>query len=122
MKNLTIKKLTKISILAITTAITACDKTPASSLLTFEPPSLAACDPSAEVTVKWDVRNAHPEVNNVQVFVTVGVSEDLFAEGVAWGDAKTGPWVIPGKPRFVLKDKADGKVLGEAAIAGPKCN
>jgi ABC-type uncharacterized transport system auxiliary subunit len=116
------KILTTISILTIAAILAACDKTPPkTTLLTFEPLSLAVCDPAAEVIVKWDVRSAHPDVQNVQVFVTDGILENLFAEGNAWGDAKTGPWARPGKPRFVLKDKTNGKVLVEAAIDGPRC-
>ena len=116
------KSLTTISILAVTFILSACDMTPASSVLTFEPPSLAACDPAAEVTVKWDTRSAHPDVHIVQVFLTDGTTEKLFAEGNALGDAKTGPWARPGKPRFVLKDKFNGRVLVEATIGGPRCN
>lgn len=116
------KTLTVISIMAVTFILSACDMTPASAVLTFEPPSLAACEPATEVTVKWDTRSAHPNVHIVQVFLTDGITEKLFAEGVAWGDVKTGPWARPGKPRFVLKDKSNGEVLVEAAIGGPRCN
>ena len=115
------KTLTTISVMAVSFILSACDKTPASSMLKFDPPSLAVCEPAAEVTVKWDVRSAFPDVHNVQVFLKSDNSENLFAEGIAWGDAKTGPWARPGKPSFVLKDKASGKVLVEATISGPKC-
>lgn len=115
------KTLTVISIMAVTFINSACEMTPTSSMLKFEPLSLAVCEPAAEVTVKWDVRSVYPDVHNVQVFVKSDNSENLFAEGIAWGDAKTGPWARPGKPIFVLKDKANGKVLVEATISGPKC-
>ncbi len=101
--------------------LSACDSEPESRLLNFDPPSLTACEPASQVTVKWDVRSAYPDVNVVQVFVIDGTSENLFAEGNALGDASTGPWARPEKPRFVLKDKANGKVLVEAVIRGPRC-
>lgn len=116
------KYLITISVLANAIILSGCGKNLTSSLLTFEPPSLKACDPAAEVTVKWDVRSAHPGVQNVQLFVTDGKTENLFAEGNALGDAKTGPWARPGKPLFVLKEKASGNVLAENAIVGPKCD
>ena len=116
------KNLNLISLFAATIILSACDMTPTSSVLTFEPPSLSACNPASEVIVKWDVRTVHPEVQILQVFVNDGITEKLFAEGSPLGEAKTGPWAQPGKPRFVLKNKANGKVLLEAAIGGPNCN
>lgn len=116
------KTLVRIYILALTITFSACDLTSTSSVLTFEPRSLAACDPASEVTVKWDTRSSNPDVHVVQIFINDGISEKLFAEGNSWGDARTGSWTRPGNPQFVLKDKASGKVIAQAAIGGPRCN
>jgi hypothetical protein len=115
------KTSTAMGAMTVSLILSACDMTPKSSMLKFDPPSLALCEPAAEVTVKWDVRSTYPDVHNIQVFVKNENSENLFTEGHAWGDAKTGPWARPGKPSFLLKDKANGKVLVEATIGGPKC-
>lgn len=72
--------------------------------------------------VKWDVRNSYPGVDAIQITVVEGTKESIFADGGAYGEAKTGLWVRPGIPRFILKDKTNGKVLGEGIVNGPKCN
>ncbi len=116
------KDLTIITVICTAAILSACDRiAPKTTLLTFEPSSLSNCDQFAEVIVKWDVRISHPDVHNVQIFVTDGASEILFTEGSAWGNAKSGSWVRPGVPRFVIKDKTNSKVLFEAAIDGPRC-
>lgn len=115
------KTMLAILIFSVVFILSACDSESESRLLNFDPPSLAACEPASQVTVKWDMRTAYPDVHVVQVFIADGASENLFAEGNALGDASTGPWARPGKPRFILKDKASGKVLVEAVIKGPRC-
>lgn len=99
---------------AISTATT-------SPLLTIEPATMPTCDPAAEATVKWDVRSAYKDVSIVEVWVGTNSSDQkLFAEGGANGESKTGLWTRPGT-HFTLKNKTDGKVLGEAAVGGPSC-
>lgn len=93
-----------------------------SPLLTIEPATMPACDPAAEATVKWDVSKAHSDVSTVEVWVGTNSSDQkLFAEGGASGESKTGPWTRPGT-HFTLKNKADGKMLGEAVVGGPHCS
>lgn len=100
--------------------LTACDKDSATRVLSFSPHTLAVCSPASEVTVKWDIRSDFPNVQVIQIYVTGEASESLFAEGNAWGEAKTGPWVKPGTS-FIVKDKVSGKVLSTAAVNGPSC-
>ena len=108
-------------IVLLLSLLTACDKEPTNRVvLRFEPPSLAACTPPSEVTVKWDIRSEYPNVQVIQIYVSGDVAENLFAEGNAWGEAKTGPWVRSGT-RFIVKDKTNGNVLSMAAVKGPSC-
>jgi hypothetical protein len=107
-------------IVLLLSLLTACDKEPTNRVLRFEPPSLAACTTPSEVTVKWDIRSEYPNVQVIQIYVSGDVAENLFAEGNAWGEAKTGPWVRSGT-KFIVKDKANGKVLSMAAVKGPSC-
>lgn len=93
-----------------------------SPLLTIDPATMAACDPAVVADVKWDVRKSESSVSSVEVWVGSGsAAPQLFAAGGSHGDAKTGPWTRPGT-HFVLKDKADGKLLGEAIVGGPTCH
>lgn len=115
------KKLLTMCFIAIAAMLSACENSSTSKLITFEPSSLPTCDKASEVGLKWDVRNAYPGVQAVQIVVIDGATEVVFGEGGAIGETKTGAWVRPGIPRFVLKDKANGKVLGEAVVKGPKC-
>lgn len=115
------KTMTAVSFFAISLLLSACDNTSTSKVLTFVPSSLETCEKASEVVVKWDVRNAYPDVKAVQIFVVDGASETVFGVGGAEGETKTGSWVRPGIPRFVIKDKINGKVLGEGVVNGPKC-
>jgi hypothetical protein len=98
-----------------------CDNLNSPRLLSFDPPSLSSCE-VASVLVKWDVRIKHPEVTFVSVFVSDGNQENIFAEGIAFGEAKTGRWVKPSLPLFIIKDKNTGKILDKATLDGPSCN
>lgn len=113
--------LAALNILAITALLSACEKNPTSNVLTFEPSSLPNCEKASEIVVKWNVRSAYPDVQAVQINVIDGDSEVVFGVGGAEGETKTGAWVKPGIPRFVLKDKINGTTLGEGFVSGPKC-
>lgn len=115
------KKIIFLNILMAVSVLSACDNNSNSNVLIFEPSSLATCDKASEVIVKWNVRTAYPDVGAVNIFVVDGASEVLFGVGGPVGVTKTGLWVRPGIPQFIIKDKASGKVLGEAAVSGPKC-
>lgn len=115
----------KIKTLAVsmvaTVLISACDNSSNSKLITFSPDSLSNCEVGTEVLVKWDVKREYPDVKDVQIFVAAEGKELLFAEGTAEGESKTGPWVRPGTPRFIVKNKANNKELGSAVLNGSKC-
>lgn len=109
------------SSILVAVLLSACNNSPVSKSLTFSPSSLTNCEVGSEVLVKWDVKSEHPNVSDVQIFVSTGGSETLFAEGTAIGESKTGPWVRPGDPIFIAKDKISHKELGRAFVSGPVC-
>lgn len=115
------KNFLGFTILTGSILLAGCGPDSTSKIISFEPSSLVNCENASEVVVKWDVRTAFPEVHTVQIFVNDGASETLFVEGTSLGSYKTGQWVRPGKPRFVLKDKVTGKVLGDGVVNGPVC-
>ena len=93
-----------------------------SPLLTIDPATMASCDPAEVADVKWNVRQAKNDVTAVEVWVGANPAKlQLFAAGGANGESKTGPWTRPGT-HFVLKNKANGTVLGEAIVGGPSCH
>ena len=101
-------------------ALAATATAPATAgVLSVTPSSMAACDPAAVADVHWNT-SRHAGVNIVQIYISTGSSEKLFAEGGATGDAKTGPWVRPGTV-FTAKAKDSGTVLGMVTISGPTC-
>lgn len=91
-----------------------------SPLISITPASMAACDPATAGTVKWDVREARPQITGVAIYVGSGAATKLFAEGGPSGEAETGPWVRPGS-EFELKDKGTSESLGHVTVGGPTC-
>ncbi|GLQ95670.1 hypothetical protein [Dyella mobilis] len=97
--------------------------TPASSssVISVTPASLQDCDNGVAATVKWDASKAKVTTNGTEIWVGADdASMQLFSAGGASGEAKTGPWTHPGT-HFLLKNKQDGKSLGEAVVGGPAC-
>ncbi len=94
-----------------------------SPLMSVDPANIAQCDPGVVATVKWNTQVASTDTSVVSNEIWVGASATdlkLFAAGGAQGQAETGPWTHPGS-HFVLKNKADGKVLADVTVGGPKC-
>jgi hypothetical protein len=92
-----------------------------SPLMSVDPANIAQCDPGVVATVKWNTHAAEPSADMVEVWVGASSTElKLFAAGGGQAQAETGPWTHPGS-HFVLKNKADGKVLADVTVGGPKC-
>ena len=85
-----------------------------------DPASMASCDPVI-ATVKWDIRQKHPAVSDVEILVGPDSAPTLFAAGGSFGEAKTGQWTAPGAI-FRLRDKVAGLELERIAVTGPVCN
>lgn len=84
------------------------------------PGAMVSCDSVVEATVKWDLHGTHSDAKTVDVYVDDGSKVQLFAEGGASGQAKTGLWARPGIG-FILKNKAGNETLDEVRISGPTC-
>lgn len=110
-----------IPIIAMSIVIVGCDSSSKPKLIAFTPEKLTVCEPASEVLVRWDVRNEFPNVKAVRIYVADANTETLFAEGDAFGETKTGAWVRPGSPRFLVKNKDNGQLLSEGIVSGPKC-
>lgn len=91
------------------------------ALMTFTPNKLDSCESVSEVIVRWDLRNKYPEIQNVKIYVADGNTETLFAEAGSFGEVKTGKWVKPSIPVFIMKDRVTDRVIDKAAVAGPPC-
>ena len=92
-----------------------------SPLMSVDPANVAQCDPGVVATVKWNIQSADTSAAMTEVWVGASSTDiKLFAAGGAQGQAETGPWTHPGA-HFVLKNKADGKVLADVTVGGPKC-
>lgn len=92
-----------------------------SPLMSVEPANVASCDPGVVATVKWHTQSADVSAVSNEIWVGASATDlKLFAAGGAQGQAETGPWTHPGT-HFVLKNKADGKVLADVTVGGPKC-
>lgn len=91
-----------------------------SPAITVDPDTIQTCDGTV-ATIHWDAGKAGVDTDNTEVWVGSADSEaKLFAEGGSSGDAKTDAWTRPGT-RFLLKNKLDGKTIGEAVVGGPAC-
>jgi hypothetical protein len=89
--------------------------------MTIDPASLSSCTTGAIVTVRWDIRAAHPGVKEIEVWTgSVTHPLTLFAAGAPSGEAKTGLWAGPGSI-FAVKDRATGQELARATVQGPTC-
>lgn len=101
------------------------EATPASATagLKVTPASLTkdACDNGVEANIAWDASAAGVATDSTEVWVSNNTDKPkLFSAGGAKGETKTGNWTHPGT-RFVLRNKSDGKVIGEAVVGGPHC-
>jgi len=92
-----------------------------SSAMSVTPATIATCEPGVVATVHWNAQAAHVTTSNTEVWVGSKPTDlKLFAAGGSQGQAQTGPWTHPGT-HFVLKNKDDGKVLGNVTVGGPSC-
>jgi len=92
-----------------------------SPAISVDPASMKNCDGSV-ATVKWDASKAGVSTDGTEIWTGASDADaKLFSAGGATGQTQTGPWSRPGT-RFVLKNKQDGKVLGDAVIGGPECH
>lgn len=89
-------------------------------LINVTPGAMTSCDPAVEAAVKWDLHGTHPDANTVDVYVDDGSNVQLFTEGGASGEAKTGSWTRPGTT-FILKNKTGNQKLDEVRVGGPTC-
>jgi len=84
------------------------------------PDSLQNCD-GAVVTVHWDASKLGVTTYSTEIWAgSSNADARLFAAGGSSGEASTDAWARPGT-RFFLKDKSDGKELGQAVVGGPAC-
>ena len=89
--------------------------------MSVTPATIATCNPGVVATVHWNAQAAHVTTSNTEVWAGSNPTDlKLFAAGGSQGQAQTGPWTHPGT-RFVLKNKDDGKVLGDVTVGGPSC-
>lgn len=92
-----------------------------SSAISVQPATVSVCGSGVVATVHWDASAVHADTTTTQIWTGTDAAKlKLFSEGGAKGETQTGPWTEPGT-RFVLKNKDDGKVLGNAMVGGPKC-
>ncbi|HEV2622840.1 MAG TPA: hypothetical protein VGU65_12220 [Frateuria sp.] len=88
--------------------------------ISVDPGTMKSCD-SVVATVHWDASKAGANTSSTEIWVgPTDTDAKLFSAGGKAGETETGPWTQPGT-HFVLKDKQDGKVLGEAVVGGPSC-
>lgn len=92
-----------------------------SPAISVDPATVKSCD-SIVATVHWDASKAGASTGSTEIWVgSSDTDTKLFSAGGAAGETKTGPWAGSGA-HFLLKNKQDGKVLGEAVIGGPACH
>lgn len=92
-----------------------------SPAISVDPATVKSCD-SIVATVHWDAGKAGARTDSTEIWVGPSDADTkLFSAGGATGQTKTGPWAGSGI-HFLLKNKQDGKVLGEAVIGGPACH
>lgn len=91
-----------------------------SPAISVEPATMKSCD-RIVATVHWDASKSGTSADETEIWIgSSDTDTKLFSVGGAVGEAKTGPWAGPGM-HLLLKNKIDGKVLGEAIIGGPSC-
>ena len=91
-----------------------------SPAIVVDPGTLKSCD-GAVASVRWDASKANVTTDSTEIWVgSSDADTKLFSAGGSAGVTKTGPWTHPGT-HFVLKNKQDGRVLGEAIVGGPAC-
>lgn len=93
----------------------------APGVMSVSPARLETCEPGAVVVVRWNMRPAHPEVSDVEIWTGPEGHQTIFAAGGYTGEASTGqPWAHPGTI-FSLRNKADGVEVATAVVDGPSC-
>lgn len=91
-----------------------------SPAISVSPASMSDCIDTV-ASVHWDAGKAGETTNSTEIWVgTSNTDSKLFSAGGATGDTKTGAWTRPGI-HFVLKNKQNGKVIGETVVGGPAC-
>lgn len=93
---------------------------PAPGPVSIEPAQVASCDVGAVVTVRWDLRETHPDVADVEIWTGPPGKETIFAAGGFVGEAVTGPWATSGTT-FSIRNKANGAEILDAVVGGPAC-
>ena len=89
--------------------------------ITVAPDTLQNCD-GAVATVHWDASKAGVNTDSIEIWVgSSNADAKLFSAGGNSGEAKTDAWTRPGT-HFFLKNKPDGKELGQAVVGGPVCH
>lgn len=89
--------------------------------ITVAPDTLQNCD-GAVATVHWDASKAGSNTDSTEIWVgSSNADAKLFSAGGNSGEAKTDAWTRPGT-HFILKNKPDGKELGQAVVGGPVCH
>ncbi|TAM64384.1 MAG: hypothetical protein EPN49_00500 [Rhodanobacter sp.] len=97
--------------------VTAAVSNPAISVT---PGTLQNCDGSV-ATVHWDASKAGASTASTEIWVgSSNADAKLFSAGGNTGEAKTDAWTRPGT-HFFLKNKEDGKELGQVVVGGPAC-
>lgn len=92
-----------------------------SPAISIDPATMKSCD-GIVATVHWNASKVGINANSTEIWVGPSDGDTkVFSAGGASGDTQTGPWARPGT-RFLLKNKQDGKVLGEAIVGGPACS
>jgi len=94
-----------------------------SAIFFSTPSSLPDCTRTV-VTLQWDVRSEHPEVETVKILVGEENEEQkTFSIVSSVGTKETGEWVRPGGVFELVANDTDNKnLLGRIVIGGPKCN
>lgn len=96
-------------------------KATSSPVISVNPATLDGCDGTV-ANVNWSAGKVDATATSTEVWV--GASDDdlkLFSAGGADGEARTGSWTRPGT-HFQLKNKQNGKILGETVVGGPTCS
>lgn len=89
--------------------------------ISVAPDNLQSCD-GAVVTVHWDASKLGITTDSTEIWVdSSNADAKLFSAGGSSGEARTDAWARPGT-RFFLKNKSDGRELGQAVIGGPACH
>lgn len=91
-----------------------------SPAISVTPDTLQNCD-GAVATVHWDASKTGVNTSSTEIWVgSSNTDAKLFLAGGNTGEAKTDAWTRPGT-HFFLRNKEDGKELGQVVVGGPVC-